>query len=196
VRDSGANDADGDFFKPRKRDIEYRGRRIHRGQADNGDGIARQEESIASRRPVLQRREEAEPDPYTDRQRQKDGRLNQGRHQKDRHGCPHQRAGEAINALGANSARNRLGDDEDGEHRPIGAFEIEPERNIQSGQHGHDVGDTVGQLLRPARHQQSSMAKLALPSVPCLRPPISVRSRRHAAGLCAYCCRNSLQRCA
>ncbi len=131
VRDGGAQDSQRDLLDARDRDVEDQLGMAHRGKADQGGGIAGQHHDIGPRRAVEQRNEETNADPHRQHETQQERRVDQRRQHGDAERGARKGAYHAEDRLGAHAAGQGLAGDIDGQHRPIGARQIEAEADHQ-----------------------------------------------------------------
>jgi hypothetical protein len=134
VDQAPAQDADRDLLHAQRGRREDRTRRRDRRKADDAGGIARQQEHVRARRAVQQRDIEAQAEPQREAERQEFGRVDEVGHQHDRGDRAQHGSRDAEHRLRQHCARQRLRDDVRRRHRPIGAREADPQRDIISEQ--------------------------------------------------------------
>jgi hypothetical protein len=133
--------AQDDLFAARHHRIEDGVRRGHRREADEGGGVAGQQERIAARATVEQGDEQAGGQPQRHRRAQQQWRLHQVRQHPQRGRAGDQGADDAVHALCPGRAEHRLGDDVDRGHRPVRARQIAGQADVQRGQRGQESLD-------------------------------------------------------
>ena len=173
-----AQNAERDLLGARDRGVEDRAGIGDRGKADERGGVAGEHQHVTAGRPIEQREVETEADPERDGEGEQLGRVDEIGDQDHRHDGAQHRAADPIDRLRAGRAGERLDGDEDGADGPIGARQVDPQRDKQR-QHG-GTQDLEGEdPVAPGRHVHGTDRRHAGEpegSPPGARVPTALRS--------------------